>query len=94
MTYEVTDAGPEDTSQTSLSSAIVEAKAIILFYQDELQNLRWIAENDRKGNRAIGDKLGREMDRWENHPEHVQDRFRHRARKHNELSQPSEVPAL
>lgn len=63
------------------TDAIVEAQAIILFYQDELENLRWIAECDARGNRSTGDKLGRDLDRWENHPEHVQDRFRQRARK-------------
>jgi len=63
------------------TAEMIEAKAIILFYQDELQNLEWIAANDAKGNTRIGDEVGRELDRWEKHPDHVQERFRKRARQ-------------
>ncbi|RUM97884.1 hypothetical protein EET67_09705 [Pseudaminobacter arsenicus] len=64
-----------------ISEALIEAKAIIFFYEDEFENLRWIATNDVKGNKSGGDKLGRDMDRWENHPDHVHERFRLRARE-------------
>jgi hypothetical protein len=63
------------------TDGMIECKAIILFYEDELGNLTSIAEWDAAGERSHGDELGREMDRWENHPEHVKDRFRNRARK-------------
>lgn len=63
------------------TAEMIEAKAIILFYEDEFQNLEWIAANDAKGNTSVGDKLGRELDRWEEHPDHVHERFRNRARK-------------
>jgi hypothetical protein len=59
---------------------MIEAKAIILFYEDEFGNLEWIAENDAKGIRGAGDLIGRDMDRWENNPEHIHDHFRNRAR--------------
>jgi hypothetical protein len=63
------------------TAAMIEAKAIILFYEDELENLRWIAASDAKGEPKIGDQIGRDLDRWETHPDHVQDRFRNRARQ-------------
>ena len=53
---------------------------ILLFYEDELANLEFIAERDAKGDAKTGDELGRDLDRWENHPEDVRDRFRSRAR--------------
>lgn len=64
-----------------VTDAMVEAQALVLFYQDELENLTFIASCDAEGQRATGDKLGRDMDRWESHPEHVKDRFRKRARE-------------
>jgi hypothetical protein len=63
------------------TAAMIEAKAIILFYEDELENLRWIAESDAAGKTKVGDKIGRDLDCWERHPDHVQERFRNRARQ-------------
>jgi hypothetical protein len=63
------------------TAAMIEAKAIILFYEDELENLRWIAESDAAGKTKVGDEIGRDLDRWEKHPDYVQERFRNRARQ-------------
>ena len=69
-----------DNTGIEWTDAMIEAQAIILFYQDELENLRFIAGQDAKGQRDAGNSLGRCLDRWENHPGHVHDRFRNRAR--------------
>ena len=58
---------------------MVEAAAIALFDHDEDLNVAFVARCDAEGNRAPGDALGRERDRWENHDNELQAAFRRRA---------------
>lgn len=67
-------------SQPALPSfAMVEAAAIALFDHDEDLNVAFVAACDAEGNRAPGDAMGRERDRWENHGNELQAAFRRRA---------------
>lgn len=64
----------------TVTPAMVEAAAIALFDHDEDLNVAFVARCDAEGNRAPGDAMGRERDRWENHGDELKDAFRRRAR--------------
>lgn len=59
--------------------AMIEAAAVALFDHDEDLNVAFVARCDAEGNRAPGDAMGRERDRWENHGNELQSAFRRRA---------------
>lgn len=64
-----------------VTPAMIEAAAIALFDHDEDLNVAFVDRCDAEGNRAPGDAMGRERDRWENHGVELKDAFRRRARR-------------